>query len=109
MAGEKRIDKEELMEDAFDILKEQFWYDFSALCEAYLSAAQGLTEDPEMMFGEMTSIYGRSNKPDADDFFLNIYSVGVDGYTSSVSNIKSFLDYEFSERDEEFPTRSLVI
>lgn len=54
---------DELKDLAMLALRNAFYKDFSALCNAYLEAAEGLdVEAQERMMGEMTSIYSRDTK-----------------------------------------------
>lgn len=65
---------EELKELAALALRNAFWYDFSALVNKYLEAAEGLdTGIQEIYMGEMTSIYGRDTKAEGD-VHLNIWT-----------------------------------
>lgn len=57
---------EELKELAGLALRNAFWYDFSALVNSYLEAAEGLNvAEQEMCMGELTSIYGRNTEAKA--------------------------------------------
>lgn len=56
----------ELRELAALALRNAFYEAFSGLVNAYLEASEGLIEHQEALLGEMTSVFGRDTKAEAD-------------------------------------------
>lgn len=84
----------ELKDLAMLALRNAFYRDFSALCNAYLEAAEGLdVETQERMMGEITSIYGRDTKA-RGNVSLNIwtqnrkYSFGTTGHRTILEALR---------------------
>lgn len=58
---------QELQEVAALALRNAFWYDFSALVNAYLKTGEGLAvENQDYMLGDLTSVFGRDLKAKFD-------------------------------------------
>jgi hypothetical protein len=68
----------EISQLALLALRNSFWKDFSALCNTYLTAAEGLdVTAQEMQMGELTSIYGRDVAVLTSDIKLRIWTVNT--------------------------------
>lgn len=85
---------EELEQLAALTLCNAFWADFSALCNKYLEAAEGLdVQDVEMQMGELTSIYGRDGEADTSSVSLGIWTRGPYG-TNGHETIVEALEFD---------------
>jgi hypothetical protein len=86
---------DELKELASHALKNAFWADFSALCNAYLDASEGVADrqDLEMEMGDKTSIYGRDCDAESTDLQLNIWTQNKNGWNNGWNTISQALEY----------------
>ena len=89
---------EEVREIAALALRNAFWHDFSALCNTYIKAAEGLdVPDQEAMLGELTNIYGR-DKSAVTDEAIGIYTLWRNKRTCGHATMAEAL--EQAEADE---------